>query len=179
MTRTKEASTEAQVQALKEAKRGRLVARITNFLGKPRFLSVGGARMQAALYRRSKGRMARHWFGAEVLILETVGRKSGKRRATPVIYVRDGQDFAVIAANAGNRTPAWWLNLQHSGQGSVALKGEQTPVAARHATPEERRRLWPKLVANYPANARYPEFAGHELPVIILTPAGQENKARG
>jgi F420H(2)-dependent quinone reductase len=157
-------------QISRQAKRGRLIARITNTLGKARLFSVGGARVHAAVYRRSKGRIARKWFGAEVLVLETVGRKSGKPRATPVIYVREGHDFAVIAANAGNNTPAWLLNLQHAGHGSVILDGKRIPVRARQATFEERLRLWPKLVANYPANARYPEFAGHQLRVILLTP---------
>jgi deazaflavin-dependent oxidoreductase (nitroreductase family) len=164
----------AGAETSRPAKGGRFVARITNALGKARLFSVGGARMHAAVYRRSKGRIARRWFGAEVLVLETVGRKSGKPRATPVIYVRDGQGFAVIAANAGNKTPAWLLNLEHSGHGFALLDGRRIPVSARRATSEERRRLWPELVANYPANARYPEFAGHELPVILLTPDGTD-----
>jgi deazaflavin-dependent oxidoreductase (nitroreductase family) len=170
MSATTKSRLRLEPQGLKDPRRGRFVARITNFLGKPSFLSVGGARMHAALYQRSKGRLARRWFGAEVFVLETVGRKSGKRRATPVIYVRDDENFAVIAANAGNHTPAWWLNLKAARRGAVILDGERIEVTAREASRRERQRLWPKLVANYPANARYPGFAGHELPIAILSP---------
>src|SRR5688500_4352281 len=114
MSGSDQVSGQARARVSRPIEQGRLVARITNTLGKARLFSVGGARMHAAMYRRSKGRIARKWFGAEVLVLETLGRKSGKSRATPVIYVRDGHNFAVIAANAGNKTPAWLLNLQHS-----------------------------------------------------------------
>lgn len=71
------------------------------------------SQLHAALFKLSGGRFGRRWSGVPVLVLITVGRKSGRRRETPVVYMRDGDDLVVLPAAAGSdRTPAWWLNLQ-------------------------------------------------------------------
>jgi deazaflavin-dependent oxidoreductase (nitroreductase family) len=103
-------------------------------------------------------------------VLETVGRKSGERRSTPAVYVREGDAFAVVAAAGGTRTPAWWLNLQASGEGIVVLDGRRTPVRPRVPEGEERARLWQRYLTVYPAAAEYVRMAGREFPLIVLEP---------
>ena len=65
-----------------------------------------------AVYRASGGRIAGSIRGVPVLLLTTKGRKSGKRRVTPLLYVADGDRIVVVASNGGSdRSPAWWLNI--------------------------------------------------------------------
>jgi F420H(2)-dependent quinone reductase len=131
-------------------------------------------RIHAWLFRRSRGRALRRWFGSPVLVLETVGRRSGKPRATPIIYARDGDDFVVTPANAGaDPVPAWWLNLRAAGQGVAVLGRERRRVRPRVVEAEERERLWRLLATQSPAIDDYPGFTEREFPVIRLERAGR------
>ena len=112
------------------------------------------------------------WFGAPVMVLETVGRRSGKPRATPVLYLRDGDRLVVMAANAGHdRTPSWWLNLREAGEGTAVIAGERRRVRPRIPAGEERERLARDYARMYPAADDYRGFTDRELPLIVLEPA--------
>jgi deazaflavin-dependent oxidoreductase (nitroreductase family) len=107
-----------------------------------------------------------------VLVLETVGRRSGKARATPVVYARSGELLVVLAANAGNeRPPAWWLNLRDAGEATIALRGERSHVRPRLLDGDERTAAWDALVVAYPPAADYPRFTDRPFPVVALEPA--------
>jgi F420H(2)-dependent quinone reductase len=111
------------------------------------------------------------WFGAPVLVLETVGRRSGRRRATPVLYLRDGDRFIVYAANAGaHRTPAWWLNLRDAGEGTVVLRGRRTEVRPRVLEGAERERAYESFCEMYPQARQYPTFTERPMPLVALEP---------
>jgi deazaflavin-dependent oxidoreductase (nitroreductase family) len=131
-------------------------------------------RLHARLYRLSGGRFLSRWFaGAPVMVLETVGRRSGHKRATPVLYLRDGDAFVVLAANAGaDRTPAWWLNLREAGTGEVIVGRRRIRVTPRLLTGIDRDRVWWAFVAMYPQAEHYTRFTDRELPLIALEPAG-------
>jgi F420H(2)-dependent quinone reductase len=150
------------------------VARLTNISVSARRLSVGWSRAHAALYLLSRGRFAPRWFGAPVLVLETVGRRSGRRRATPLTYVRVGENLVVMAANAGApRAPAWYLNLRAAGEAVVVRSGERTRVRPRVAEGPERTRLWRLFSRVYPPVDEYRRFTQRELPLIVLEPLGE------
>lgn len=120
----------------------------------------------------SRGRLLPRWFGAPVLVLETVGRRSGRARATPVLYLRDGDRFVVYAANAGaHRTPAWWLNLRDTGEGHVVLRGRRTRVRPRVLEGPERERAFDDFCAMYPQALEYPGFTDRPMPLIALEPS--------
>jgi deazaflavin-dependent oxidoreductase (nitroreductase family) len=115
------------------------------------------------------------------MVLETVGRRTGRKRATPVLYLRDGGAFVVLAANAGaDRTPAWWLNLREAGAGEVIVGRHRTPVQPRLLAGAARDRVWRAFVAMYPQAEYYTRFthrvgappACGGLPLIALEPAG-------
>jgi deazaflavin-dependent oxidoreductase (nitroreductase family) len=109
------------------------------------------------------------WFGAPVLVLETVGRRSGEPRATPLVFARDGDRLVVAPASGGtNTSPAWWLNLKAAGEGVVVIGGERRRVQPRVAEGDERQRLWGKLCDAYPPNRDYVEMLGRELTVVVL-----------
>ena len=132
------------------------------------------SRLHARGYRRLGGRGLNRWAGGmPVLVLETVGRRSGRPRATPVIYWEDGDDLVVVAANAGaERTPAWFLNLMAAGKAVAVIRGERRPVTAHLASGEERARLWPRLASRYGGLDRYADFTEREFPVVVLRRMG-------
>lgn len=127
----------------------------------------------ARVYRGSRGRAMRRWFGAPVLVLEVVGRTSGTPRLTPLIYAPTGDGgYVVTAANAGNdRQPQWWRNLDAAGRAVVHVEGRRVPVVARTLAPPERDEHWRRLVAAHPAVGEYRRYTDRVLPVVVLTPA--------
>lgn len=135
-------------------------------LGRPARLS---SRLHARIYKASRGRLGARWFGAPVMALETVGRKSGKPRSTPVLCLPEGDGFVVVAANAGSdRTPAWWLNLRAAGEGVAVVRGVRHSVRPRVAEGGERERLWRAFVQMYPQAEDYTRFTEREFPVVVL-----------
>jgi deazaflavin-dependent oxidoreductase (nitroreductase family) len=129
-------------------------------------------RAHARLYGLTGGRFLPRWAeGMPVIALTTTGRKSGKPRSTPVVYVEDGERLAVMPSNAGSdATPAWWLNLQASPDAEVQLRKERRPVRARRATPEEAERLWPRMRESYSGFEAYQAFTEREQPIVLLEP---------
>ncbi len=109
--------------------------------------------------------------GLPALLLTTTGRKSGKPRTTPVLYIRDGDTFVVGASKGGMpHHPLWYLNLEANADAEVEIEGCKIPVLARRATETERKRLWSKLVDLYSGFATYQERTSREIPVVILSP---------
>ena len=113
------------------------------------------------------------WFaGAPVMVLKTVGRRSGRKRATPVLYLRDGDAYVVLAANAGaDRTPAWWLNLREAGAGEIIVGRRRMRVQPRLLAGAERDRIWRAFIEMYPQAEYYTAFTDRVLPLIALEPA--------
>jgi deazaflavin-dependent oxidoreductase (nitroreductase family) len=132
-------------------------------------LSRLATRAHARLYRATGGRFMPRWFGAPVIVLETVGRKSGKARQTPVLGLRDGERLVVVPANAGSdRVPAWWLNLRAAGEGVAVVRGERVRVRPRVAEGDERERLFREFVRMYPQARDYTRYTDREIPVVVL-----------
>lgn len=128
-------------------------------------------RAHAWLLRRSGGRLGRRFLGGDVLVLRTVGRRSGQQRDAPMFFLRHGDGFAVVASNAASKNPpAWWLNLQARPEAEVFVNGRSQPVHARVASPDEVPQLWPRFVSMYRGYDHYKEIATRELPVVVLEP---------
>lgn len=153
-----------------------LTARVSNFMARFRPGAKAVTRLHARILRLSGGRLKRSFLlagGQPVLVLTTTGRKSGKRRPTPLAYLRDGERFVVAASNAGlDSPPAWWLNLQADPGAEVEVGGERRPVRARRARPEEQEDLWRRFVAQYAGFDDYNTFTEREIPLVILDPPG-------
>src|SRR5687768_4101450 len=96
------------------------------------------------LYTLSGGRLGSGIVGMPVLILTTIGRKSGKPRETVLTTpVQEGDVVVIVASYGGDdRHPQWFLNLQADPDVTVTMNGETTPMRARVATAEEKARLW-------------------------------------
>ena len=122
------------------------------------------------LYRATNGLIGHRIPGLPpMLLLNHVGAKSGKKRTAPLLYIRDGDDVVIVASKGGYaKHPAWFHNLRANPDTTVQIGSERRPVHARVATPEERKRLWPKAVKAYGDYAHYQERTDREIPLIIL-----------
>ena len=132
------------------------------------------------LYRASGGRVGGGMRGAPILLLTTVGHRSGKRRTTPLIYVRDGYDFVVAASNQGRDFhPGWWQNLQADPSAAVQARRERVAVlAAEVPAGPERERLRAALVALYAGFADYKGRTQRAIPVVRLTRSAEPTRDR-
>ena len=132
----------------------------------------------ATLFLRTRGLLLGRWFGASILVLETVGRRSGKPRRVPVVYLPDGENLAVVPANGGaDRPPAWWLNLLAAGEAVALLGRERRRVWPRETTGAERERLWQRFAAISTLD-RYQQRTQRRIPVVVLAPAAASAERR-
>lgn len=124
-----------------------------------------------ALYRLSGGLIAGRAQHMPVLLLTTLGRKSGKQHTTALVYMPDGDNFVVVASNGGQaRLPNWWLNMRKNKQASIEVGRRRLRVSVQEATLEERQRLWPRVIAYRAGHEAYQERTPYPLPLVILHP---------
>jgi deazaflavin-dependent oxidoreductase (nitroreductase family) len=141
-------------------------------------LLKAAARAQVWIFQRTGGRIGSTWrIGAgwrkpvPTLLLDHVGRRSGTRFTTPLLYLLDGPDVVVVASQGGLPDhPQWYLNLLASPRTTVQIGREVRPVIARTANPAERAALWPRLVDMYADFASYQSWTTREIPVVICSP---------
>ena len=127
--------------------------------------------MHTNLYRWTGGRFGGSIGGVPVLLLTTIGRKTGRTRTTPLGYFVDGENFIVVASNGGRPArPAWYYNLTQTPQVTIQVKRLVVKATAAAVSPEERDTLWRRISAEAPAYAQYaqPERA---VPLVRLRPA--------
>jgi deazaflavin-dependent oxidoreductase (nitroreductase family) len=130
-----------------------------------------GSVAHAGVYRATGGKVFGRMGKGPILLLNTVGRKSGKKHTSPLLYVMDGEDFVVIASKGGAAThPAWYLNLRANPEATVEIGDREVQVEAEVADPEDKARLWQKMVEMYPAYDDYQKKTEREIPLLILRP---------
>lgn len=130
------------------------------------------------LYRRTGGRFGGTWrIGAgrknpvPICLVEHRGRKTGKLRTTPLVYLVDGERVVVVASQAGRpEHPMWYLNILADPEVTVQIRNQRRPMRARVADPEERAELWPRLVALYADYDSYQSWTDRVIPVVVLEP---------
>lgn len=124
------------------------------------------------IYRISGGRVGgRFMGGAPVLLLLTKGRRSGKLRTAPLLYLQDGDRYVVVASKGGmSHHPQWFLNLEHDPEVEVEIGAERRALRARRANAAEKTALWPRLVAMYPPYESYQARTERDIPVVLLEP---------
>lgn len=123
------------------------------------------------LYRLSGGRLGASVRGGPVLLLTTIGRRSGRARTWPLCYLPLGDDVVVVASAASaERHPAWFRNLRARPTVRVQLGRETHTMRARVAEGAERARLWARFTERYPVCERYQQQTRRRLPVVVLTP---------
>ncbi|MFT3865701.1 MAG: nitroreductase family deazaflavin-dependent oxidoreductase [Solirubrobacterales bacterium] len=155
---------------------GQLVASGSEFANK-RGLYLGrrSTMLHVALYRCSRGRLGNHipgWPEARIALVDHTGARSGVKRTSPVMYLRDGESVVVMASKAGQPShPAWYHNLKANPETTVQIGPMLREVRARIAGPEERGRLWRQFLELYPPAEAYQRNAGaRQIPIVVLEP---------
>ncbi len=129
------------------------------------------------LYFLTGGRVGEKQLSYSMLLLHTVGRKSGKLRTHTLLYFRDGEDLIICASNNGSHAPpAWYLNLQAQPRVRIQHGQVRQEVIAEIVGPGERERLWHALLQVRPQYADYQKRTAREFPLIRLKPlVGEES----
>jgi F420H(2)-dependent quinone reductase len=136
------------------------------------FRILGGVHRR--VYRLTGGKLGGRLGNMPVLLLTTIGRKSGRPRTQPLTYTQSGDGYAVIASKGGApQHPLWYLNLRANPLAEVTVGRETRKVRARDAHGEERERLWRALADLYPGYDRYAEKTSRQIPVVVLERAAR------
>jgi F420H(2)-dependent quinone reductase len=130
------------------------------------------AKAQTWLFKKSGGKLGNKFLkGAEVGILTTIGRKSGEKRESPLLFLQEGQRIVLVASQGGKATnPMWYLNLVANPQITFRTKAGSHELTAREATDAEREEYWPKLDAMYSDFVNYRSYTDRVIPIIICDP---------
>ncbi len=122
------------------------------------------------LYRLTGGLVGGRMLGQNVLLLTTVGRRSGKERITPVNYYLDGENYILVGSNWGKPgQAAWYLNLMHQPEAHIQVKGLKLRVTARTANEHEYTRLWAYVTSLNSFYPRYQQQTRRRIPIVVLT----------
>lgn len=129
---------------------------------------------QVAKYEASGGTEGNTMQGVPVIILWTRGRRTGAVRKTPLMRVRDGDRYAVVASLGGApQHPVWYHNVVADPHVSLQDGPEVRDYVGRELTGDEKAEWWAKATAVWPDYDAYQEKTDREIPVILLEPAGQ------
>jgi deazaflavin-dependent oxidoreductase (nitroreductase family) len=121
-------------------------------------------------FRANGGKVGGPFEGAPMLLLHTTGRKSGRERVNPLVYLQVGDDIAIFGSKAGAPTdPDWYRNLAANPEVTVEIDGETVPMRARVAEGEERTRIFDRQKQAMPGFAEYEAKAGRPIPVVVLS----------
>jgi deazaflavin-dependent oxidoreductase (nitroreductase family) len=137
----------------------------------PQSVFTATGKLNVRIYRLSRGRLWNKVGTAPVLLLTSIGRRSGEQRTVPVVFLADGERQIVIGSNAGHkRTPAWSYNLQANPDAEVEFAGKRKLVRARVAEGEERAELWRKVNEMYEGFDSYDANVSRDIAVFVLEP---------
>lgn len=122
-------------------------------------------------FRANAGKVGGPFAGKSLLLLHTIGAKSGQPRINPVACIRDGDRLVIIASKGGAPTnPDWYYNILANPLVSVETGTEQFQARASIAVEPERTRLYNQMVEMMPGFAEYQRKTTRVIPVVILTP---------
>ena len=121
-------------------------------------------------FRANAGVVGGPFTGSTLLLLHTVGAKSGQERINPVAYFGDGEQLMIFASKAGAPThPDWYHNIVANPLVTVEVGTEVFQVQAEIAAEPDRTRLYNKMVEKMPGFGEYQKKTTRVIPVIILT----------
>ena len=134
--------------------------------------TAGWVRDQVELYEGSGGTSGTTMRGMPVIIVTTLGVKSGKVRKVPLMRVEHDGEYAAVASQGGApKNPNWYYNLVADPNVEVRDGTVVRAMTAREVTAEEKAIWWGRCVAAFPDYAKYQAKAEREIPVFVLTPA--------
>ncbi len=130
------------------------------------------------LYNVSGGRIGGKMGKVPVLLLTTTGRKTGKQRTLPVVYIKDDSAYVITASAGGaDKHPGWFFNIRSNPQATIQVKDKRIKVTAEVAGSEKKSELWAQLVEVAPNFAGYEKRTSRDIPMVILHPVEERLSA--
>ncbi len=130
-----------------------------------RFLS----RLHRAIFTATGGRIGRRLVGNDMLLLTTTGRRTAQPHTVPLLYLREGDRYVVIASFGGRPYhPAWYLNLMVEPLVEVQIGAHRFHGVASTATPGERAAWWPRIASAYRGYSEYAKRSDRPIPVVFI-----------
>lgn len=122
-------------------------------------------------FRANGGKVSGNWEGKPLLLLHTVGAKTGKERVNPLMYQQVGDGYAIFATKGGAPSnPDWYYNLLVNPEASIEVGTKKRSVRAYIAEGEKRDRIWETQKERFPNFAEYERRTARQIPVVILEP---------
>ena len=129
------------------------------------------SRDQVALYESSGGTEGTTLNGLPVIVLTTIGAKTGKLRKTPLMRVEHDGEYAVVASQGGApKHPVWYFNLRKDPHVELQDGPVKRDYIAREVTGDEKAEWWRRAVEAYPPYADYQKKTTRQIPLFVLTP---------
>jgi F420H(2)-dependent quinone reductase len=127
--------------------------------------------LHLAIYRGTRGRLTRTLGlpNSQMILLTTTGRKSGRLRTVPLLSIRRGDEWLVIASHGGlERSPGWYFNLRSNPEATVQAGDHRDRVVAEIADESARAVLWPLFVKEFPGYVDYQRRTSREISIFLL-----------
>jgi F420H(2)-dependent quinone reductase len=129
------------------------------------------ARAHIWVYQRTNGLLGARLLRYPAALITATGRKTGEKRTTPTLFLREGERVLLPASFGGrDSNPAWYHNLRENPDVHIQIRGEHLDLFARDATDDERRHYWPRLIEMYPPYRNYREATDRVIPLVICEP---------
>jgi deazaflavin-dependent oxidoreductase (nitroreductase family) len=129
-------------------------------------------RLQAETYERTDGEEEGLWGGKPIIVLTSVGAKTGRLRKTALMRVEHDGEYAVVASRAGGpEHPFWYWNLKENPGVELQDRASRHDYLAHEAAGEEYATWWERAVAAWPEYDEYRRLTTRTIPVFVLTRA--------
>jgi deazaflavin-dependent oxidoreductase (nitroreductase family) len=126
-------------------------------------------------FRKNHGKVGGWFEGTPLLLIHTFGRRTGKERVNPVMYLKDGERYLVFASNGGaDKHPDWFLNLKAHPDIPIEVGDDNIGVHAAEVTGQEHDALYKRQATLYPQFGDYQRRTKRIIPVIALTKKKRE-----
>jgi F420H(2)-dependent quinone reductase len=130
------------------------------------------SREQAEKYAESGGADAADMKGMPIILLTTVGAKTGKLRKTPLMRIEHNGEYACVASMGGApKNPVWYYNIANNPRVELQDGSVTRDYDAREVFGDEKAVWWERAVEAYPDYADYQTKTDRQIPVFVLTPA--------
>ena len=127
--------------------------------------------LNSFLIRVTRGRIGAQLGTQTILLLHTVGRKSGQPRVTPIAYFHYEGKYLIVESNWGKDPHAdWYFNLRNQAQTSIEVNGQMVQVKVGFAEGDEYTRLWEYVTKKHPPYLDYQKMTKRKIPIVVLNP---------
>ena len=121
------------------------------------------------LLRVSRGRIGSRLGTQTILLLETIGRKTGQPREIPIAYFFHEGKYLIVASNWGKDQDAdWYLNLLKTPRAKLTVNGKTIPVEAHDTQGDEYSRLWDFATKKHPPYLNYQKMTSRHIPIVVF-----------